>query len=167
MVKQRVGELGEHFVAQCLEQRGWEILARRWRCRWGELDIVAQAPAPVQYLIFVEVKVRGDGNWDQSGLLSITRQKQQKLILAAQAFLADNVSLGGCHCRFDVALVTYEKKSCESFQQDSQGVNLTTLQASSNKTLDAQSAFEGAVVDNKEFQFVIQHYLQGAFDAES
>lgn len=167
MSKQRVGELGESFVAQCLEQMGWVILARRWRCRWGELDIVAQAPVPVQQLIFVEVKVRGDRNWDQSGLLSITRQKQQKLILAAQAFLADNPSLEGCHCRFDVALVKYEKNSCESLQQDSQGVNLTTLQASSNKALDVASEFERAVVENKEFQFAIQHYLQGAFDAES
>ncbi|MDY7015911.1 MAG: YraN family protein, partial [Cyanobacteriota bacterium] len=37
----KIGELGEKVVALWLERRGWRILERRWRCRWGELDLVA------------------------------------------------------------------------------------------------------------------------------
>lgn len=37
-----IGILGENFVADWLQAQGWTILHRRWRCRWGELDIIAQ-----------------------------------------------------------------------------------------------------------------------------
>ena len=40
-----IGILGEDFVAQWLQAQGWTILHRRWRCRWGELDIIAQQGA--------------------------------------------------------------------------------------------------------------------------
>ncbi|HAX80139.1 MAG TPA: hypothetical protein DCY88_30965, partial [Cyanobacteria bacterium UBA11372] len=36
-----IGILGEDFVASWLQAQGWTILHRRWRCRWGELDIIA------------------------------------------------------------------------------------------------------------------------------
>ena len=171
MSQQGIGELGEQFVARCLEQNGWIILAQRWRCRWGELDIVAHAPEPTNQLIFVEVKVRGKGSWDQSGLCAISQKKRQKLILAAQSFLADYDDFSSCHCRFDVALLTYdeqtdEKKPCESLQMDSQGVGLTTLQASLKPLIDTVSDAQGASVDDRKISFTIQHYIQGAFDAE-
>ncbi|BAZ68375.1 MAG: YraN family protein [Pelatocladus maniniholoensis HA4357-MV3] len=37
-----IGNAGEDLVAHCLQSQGWVILDRRWRCRWGEIDIVAQ-----------------------------------------------------------------------------------------------------------------------------
>ena len=37
-----IGVLGEDIVAQWLQSGGWIILHRRWRCRWGEIDIVAK-----------------------------------------------------------------------------------------------------------------------------
>ncbi len=37
-----IGIAGEDLVAQWLQTQGWEILHRRWRCRWGEIDIIAQ-----------------------------------------------------------------------------------------------------------------------------
>ena len=37
-----IGVLGEDIVAQWLQSTGWIILHRRWRCRWGEIDIVAK-----------------------------------------------------------------------------------------------------------------------------
>ena len=37
-----VGELGEQFVAEWLQAQNWVILHHRWRCRWGEIDLIAQ-----------------------------------------------------------------------------------------------------------------------------
>jgi len=97
-----VGEAGEQFVADLLKASGWKILARQWRCYWGELDVVA---LDRNWLIFVEVKTRSDRSWDQNGLLSIAPKKQQKLWRAVTEFLADHPDLERFPCRFDVALV--------------------------------------------------------------
>ena len=53
----RRGVQGEAVAAAALERRGYRILERRYRCRWGEIDLVAWDPAGV--LCFVEVKTRG------------------------------------------------------------------------------------------------------------
>lgn len=112
-----IGVLGEDLVAQWLQSTGWAILHRRWRCRWGELDIIAQqnpqekpdkhaSPAKSSsLLVFVEVKTRSRGNWDAGGLLSITQQKQTKLWQSARCFLGIYPNLADRPCRFDVALV--------------------------------------------------------------
>ncbi|ABC98919.1 putative endonuclease [Thermostichus sp. MS-CIW-21] len=99
---QNMGEAGEACVRQYLEEQGWQILAQQWRCRWGELDLVASRAGE---LIFVEVKTRSGQGWDQKGLLAVGIQKQQRLIRAAQAFLSQHPDLAELACRFDVALV--------------------------------------------------------------
>ncbi|MEN9205253.1 MAG: YraN family protein [Thermostichales cyanobacterium SZTDM-1c_bins_54] len=98
----QVGDQGEQVVEAWLQGQGWQTLARRWRCPWGELDLVMYRE-PV--LSFVEVKTRASGSWDQGGRLAVTGQKQQRLIRAAQAFLGTYPQWSETVCRFDVALV--------------------------------------------------------------
>jgi putative endonuclease len=101
MTKQ-IGDRGEILVAQLLQNNGWQILETQWRCRWGELDLIA---CDRQWLLFVEVKTRSDHNWDAGGSLAITPKKQIKIIKAASIFLGQNPHLAQLACRFDVALV--------------------------------------------------------------
>ena len=51
-----LGSLGEDYAAAWLASRGWRVLDRNWRSRYGELDIVAVSPE--RRLVFVEVKTR-------------------------------------------------------------------------------------------------------------
>ena len=88
--RKKRGDRGEEAVAAALERRGWTILARQYRCRWGEIDLIARAPEGI--LCFVEVKTR-----------SPQASKRRKLRDAASWYL---VQTGlDCPCRFDVAEV--------------------------------------------------------------
>ncbi|URR36463.1 YraN family protein [Thermosynechococcus sp. HN-54] len=101
-----VGDRGEAVVAAWLQAQQCQILAQNWSCPWGELDIVAWDPKGV--VLFVEVKTRRFRNWDSDGLGAISRSKQRKLILAAQAFLERQPQWQEHPCRFDVALVRHQ-----------------------------------------------------------
>ncbi len=103
--KKQTGDRGEALVIAWLQQEGWQIVAQQWRCRWGELDIVAFRPQIPSCLAFVEVKTRCQRNWDEAGRLAVTPQKQQKLWLSAEHFLSQYPQWGELPCRFDVALV--------------------------------------------------------------
>lgn len=59
--RSEIGALGEQVAAQHLEGLGLRVLARNWRCRYGELDLIAVDDA-ARTVVFVEVKARtGDG----------------------------------------------------------------------------------------------------------
>jgi putative endonuclease len=107
------GVLGEDLIARWLQSQGWEILQRRWRCRWGELDLIVARRSPTTRtllsLAFVEVKTRRPNNWDENGALALQLHKQTKLWKAAQLFLTAHPELADLPCQFDVALVTCER----------------------------------------------------------
>ena len=137
----KLGELGESFVARWLVSQGCHILSHRWRCRWGEIDLIAQEPSRKE-LRFVEVKTRSLANWDEDGLLAISPQKQTRIIKTAALFLTQNPHLAETPCRFDVALVTYQKhNSCAHFTD---AVPMAIQQG---------------------YQFMLQNYLESAFEA--
>ncbi|WP_325199502.1 YraN family protein [Oscillibacter sp.] len=102
--KKASGDQGEALAARYLEERGYTILNRQWRCRFGELDLVARSPDGV--LCFVEVKRRGPGS---IGLPRefVDGRKQQRLRRAANLYLGFHGL--DCPARFDVAEV-YEGK---------------------------------------------------------
>ncbi len=101
MDRKETGAMGEQAAADYLLEKGYELLARNWHCRWGELDLVARKE---EILAFVEVKTRKPGAM-VSPLEAVNRTKRRKLIRSAQAYLME---LGETELqpRFDVAAVT-------------------------------------------------------------
>lgn len=98
------GDQGEAMAAEYLTKRGCTILARQWRCRYGELDLVVQDGGTI---CFVEVKRRGPGS---IGLPRefVDERKRERLRKAAAAYLAAQES--DAFARFDVAEV-YEEEA--------------------------------------------------------
>ncbi len=92
-----LGRWGEELAAQYLRERGYEILASRWRCRFGEIDLIA---GNRDYLCFVEVKLRRNDAFGSPGAF-VDRRKQEKLRISAQLYLADHPTRR--QPRFDVA----------------------------------------------------------------
>ena len=97
------GDRGEALTAQYLRKRGYTLLAIQWRCRFGELDLVARDKKGT--ICFVEVKLRGTG---AIGLPRefVDRRKQERLRAAAAAWLSTHDP--DAPARFDVAEV-YEE----------------------------------------------------------
>ena len=97
------GDQGEALAGRYLEARGYALLERQWRCRYGELDLVARSPEGV--LCFVEVKRRGPG---AIGLPRefVDGRKRERLRRAAAAYLIAHGS--DAPARFDVAEI-YEE----------------------------------------------------------
>lgn len=142
------GTAGEQLVANWLRSQGWQLLHHRWHCRWGELDLIAHS---TKELVFVEVKTRGRGNWDENGLLSITPTKQAKLWQSAALFLSHHPQLTDFSCRFDVAIVR-----CQPLPK-----------RRAFDTLDIHSIILGQPVRIGNYLLILQQYLPSAFDSSS
>jgi putative endonuclease len=100
LARQSFGRTGEDMAAAELERRGYEILARRYRTRYGEIDIVARDG---ETTVFVEVKARATGEFGTAAE-AVTRQKQLKLAAMARDYIARN-GLTETPCRFDVVAI--------------------------------------------------------------
>ena len=109
-----LGRSGENLIAQWIPTKGGKVLAQRWHCVLGEIDIIALNRSGD--LIFIEVKTRSPYNIDQDGVLAVTRSKQIKLWKTAQLFLVKNPQHHDRNCRFDVALVQCQPIQCQPIQ---------------------------------------------------
>ena len=101
MTRQKIfGKLGEDCAAKFLEAEGYTIVARNFRIRSAEIDIIARRD---ELIIFVEVKARSN---IRHGLPAeaVNLRKQKKIIEAAGVFLQDE-NFCDCACRFDVVEV--------------------------------------------------------------
>ncbi len=138
-----IGKLGEEIIAQWLQRQNYRIIAQRWRCREGEIDLISQEKK-INNLVFVEVKTRNLRNWDHDGILAVNEQKQAKLWLTAETFLSQNPHLADLDCRFDLALLTY--KPSKELSLD----NSLNIPSSLNTPIFYQG-----------YEFLIKDYLKG------
>ena len=104
MKRKAVGELGEKMAAEYLKKRGYHILETNFRCREGEIDIVAQDK---DYLVFVEVRTRG-GSGFGTPEESVTAAKKEKLVSLALAYLQTHGKLPSLW-RFDVVAIELDQ----------------------------------------------------------
>lgn len=100
MQRQELGFSGENLAVAELERRGYAILARRYRTRRGEIDIIAQDGATI---VFVEVKARTTAERG-SAAEAVTPAKQRQLVAMAADYLARN-HVTDRPCRFDVVAI--------------------------------------------------------------
>jgi putative endonuclease len=97
-----LGERAEEVVAAWLSGRGWTVLARRWRCPQGELDLVAWDPDGV--LVAIEVKLRRTGRAGGPSE-SVDRHRLQRLRSALGRFAAEARAPVGEGMRVDLVAV--------------------------------------------------------------
>jgi putative endonuclease len=95
-----VGRLGEGAVERHYVARGYRVVARNWRCRIGELDLVVSRGAT---LVICEVKTRR-GTRFGGGFEAVDARKRQKLRALAETFCLQHPA-GTSSIRFDVASV--------------------------------------------------------------
>ena len=81
----RIGKVGEELARHHLEARGYRVVAANYRCRWGEIDLVARDGLD---WVFVEVRTRRSGAYGGPEE-SLTEAKRQRLTLAAQDYLRE------------------------------------------------------------------------------
>jgi putative endonuclease len=118
--RRRLGAKGEELAAQHLEARGCEVVARNYRTRFGELDLVAR---DARFLVFCEVKtriVRGApgspaGAWPANPLgpfASIGSRKQRQVRAMAREWLAQGVLEGARppEIRFDAIGISFDAR---------------------------------------------------------
>jgi putative endonuclease len=100
------GRKGERIACRYLLREGYDILARRYQGRSGELDIVAFEK---ETLVFAEVKTRSSHDFGEPHEF-VDWQKQQILRRVAEQFIADH-DLGNYPYRFDIVAVLIPKGS--------------------------------------------------------
>lgn len=88
MNKAKTGKLGELAVARYLREHGYTVLTANYRCRFGEIDIIAENTA---YICFVEVKTRGE-SMRYAPADAVDARKRQRILTTAELYLAQNPS---------------------------------------------------------------------------
>ena len=95
----RLGQFAETLAVWQLRAKGYRILTRRFRCRAGEIDIIARRE---NVLVFVEVKARRNA---ATAAESLSSRQISRIIRAAEAFVQAHPSLAALDQRFDAILI--------------------------------------------------------------
>lgn len=103
MNKNEIGLYGERQAARFLRDKGYKIISANYRTRLGEIDIVASKG---KFIAFIEVKTRGENSIALPREF-VDRSKQNKIITAAETYLAGNSTK--LQPRFDIIEVYLDK----------------------------------------------------------
>ena len=90
------GAWGEALATEYLRKKRYKIIAAGYHCRFGEIDLIAQNK---RYLVFVEVKLRKNGDF-AAAREYVDRRKQDRIRITASVYLAKNPT--ALQPRFDV-----------------------------------------------------------------
>ena len=107
LFRQLLGNWGEDEACIALKKRGYKIILRNFRCKTGEIDIIA---TDKDTLVFVEVKTRSS-NIRGTPAEAVTSSKQKHIIRSAQWFMQKRKYKG--LCRFDVVAITKNEAASE------------------------------------------------------
>lgn len=99
-----LGRHGEEIAARYLEKNGFRLLRKNYRCRLGEIDLVAMDR---DYLVFVEVRSKSSDEFGE-GYESLLYKKQSKLRQVAWYYLKSEGKTG-MSCRFDVVSIRFDR----------------------------------------------------------
>jgi len=105
MNRQETGKLGEKLAQKFLKKKSYRILETDFRCRMGEIDIVAQQK---DYLVFVEVRTKSSLDFGTPEE-SITQSKKEKLIASALTYISTHQNLPPLW-RIDVVAIEVDQK---------------------------------------------------------
>ncbi len=98
---QAAGYRYESYAADWLAARGLRIVTRNFRCRVGEIDLIAHHG---DTLVFVEVRARTASRF-AAAAATVDRRKQQRLLRTAQLYLQKHPAAAQSPCRFDVIAI--------------------------------------------------------------
>ena len=98
--RQRLGRQGEDAAARLYEERGWQIIDRNFRCKFGEIDVIATRGS---IAVFCEVKTRSSGRFGDPAE-AVDWRRQGRLRRAAVHWL-NQQDVHFSQVRFDVATV--------------------------------------------------------------
>ena len=106
MAAQARGRFGENEAARWYVRRGYQVVARNWRCAAGEIDLILLLPgvAAAEVLVFCEVKARASAEFG-GPLGAVNWAKQRQLRRLAAIWLAVHRPAGMVEVRFDVVAV--------------------------------------------------------------
>jgi putative endonuclease len=105
--RRAIGQRAEQRAADCLVAAGLTVVMRNYRCRMGELDIVALEH---DVLVIAEVRLRADERFGGAAA-SVTARKQRRLRRAAAHLLLRHPSYARLPARFDVLLVPSDSRA--------------------------------------------------------
>ena len=114
----RIGTEAEETALRFLERQGLQLLARNYRSRRGEIDLIMREG---NFLVFVEVRYRKHDRYG-SPAESVTAKKQQRILNAAARYLQDARGKSPAPCRFDVVALSAERENIDWIRDAFQAV---------------------------------------------
>lgn len=100
MNTRKIGDFYEREVVRYLQKNGYQILERNYRCKFGEIDVIAKAPDQ-RTIIYGETKFRRSSG-SGSGLEAVNFKKQRRICKTAMFHYAKYGMAAGLPVRFDV-----------------------------------------------------------------